>query len=161
MASDQTSIRISRLNRLMRYFLSNQEVPRLALLEYMNYSSVRTLQRDLSYLRTQNSVIISYDFSKQTYKCSDPGNFVLRFKLCAGEVVMLVTGIDLTKRFFPENASAVRSLWNKMRIFVPHCEGQSLGCVWPEPAALLSRDLAERYKKIVKVSEKLSQERGE
>ena len=155
MASDYSSIRMARLNKLMHLLLSRWEVPREELLCYIGYSSARTLQRDLSYLRTENSVQVSYNFSKHTYKCSDPGNFVLCFKLSADEGTALIAGIDMTELFLPEISSNVRSLWNKIQIFVPHTDERSGKKGWPAPDLLLPRDLADRYLRIAEMSKQI------
>lgn len=100
------AIRISSLNRLMHYFLSYGRGTSRELLNSLGYSSLRMLQRDISYLRNECSVDIMYDFSRQLYICRNSGHFILYFSFAREEAVLLAVSLSIASGILAPESSA-------------------------------------------------------
>lgn len=130
MASDVSSVRIVRLNALMRQLIMFPRLPRKELMQRLEITSARMLQRDIQYLREFYDADITYDFKKQCYKCESPGSFFLQLKLDQDEITALVAGIDMARHFLPHLSKSCDSVWKKIEeLLKPDivAEGKSLG----------------------------------
>ena len=152
MGMGMASIRMARLNNLMHYFLSYRHVSGKELLESLGYSSLRTLQRDISYLKSEYSVNISYDFSKHIYTCRDSGHFVMYFSLSREEALLLATGLSLVRDTLPmESTSHADSMWDKLRPFLPEDIAGVNECGLPDINLLLPGKKLKKYRQIIKM----------
>lgn len=130
MAIDISSVRIVRLNSLMRQLIMFPCLPRQELMRRLEITTSRMLQRDVQYLREFYDADIEYDFRKGGYRCNSPGSFFLQLKLNQDEITALVAGIDMAKHFLPHLAGSCDSVWHKLEeILQPDivAEGKSLG----------------------------------
>ena len=130
MSADISSIRIERLNNLMRQLILYPNMPRNELMRKLEIDNVRTLQRDIKYLRDLYNADIEYDFRMRAYKCKNHGSFYVNLKLDLDEITSLSSGIQMTKHFLPHLAPACDRLWCKIekllsRELIAH--GKSLG----------------------------------
>ena len=130
MANDLSSVRIMRLNLLMRQLITFPGLPRQELMVRAGINTQRMLQRDIQYLREFYDADIEYDFRRQAYICKNPGSFFIQLKLNQEEIVALVAGLDMAKHFLPHLAPSCDSVWAKLEEILPAetvAEGKSLG----------------------------------
>ncbi len=76
MPKDVSSIRITRLIRLIDIFNQNKSVTRAYLMETLDYKHLRTLERDFSYLRSEFLMEIVYDKKYKTYRLTESAQFL-------------------------------------------------------------------------------------
>ncbi len=119
MPRDISSVRLNRLNDLLRFFREKESVPRADLFSQLPYTQPRTLERDLAYLREQFHVQISYDFRHKAYVLKNPGTFVLRMALEEREALALASGLGMVRHFLPHLGEACHQVWEKLRTMVP------------------------------------------
>ena len=72
-----TSIRIQRLNGLLRALKSDKYMSREELIQTCNYQSVRTLEGDLRFLRRSFGVKIKFSRRNHGYVLEHEGSFIL------------------------------------------------------------------------------------
>ncbi len=77
MPKSTSSVRISRLNRLLITLQNKPGLSRKELLDEVEYTSPRTLERDMRFLREEFGVRIAFLRSKGEYYLEDAGQFVL------------------------------------------------------------------------------------
>jgi len=116
---DISSVRLNRLNDLLRFFREKESVPRADLFSQLPYTQPRTLERDLAYLREQFHVQISYDFRRKAYVLKNPGTFVLRMALEEREALALASGLEMVRHFLPHLGEPCHQVWEKLRTMVP------------------------------------------
>ena len=146
MGIGMASVRLARLNDLMHHFLSHRQATGKELLERIGYSSQRMLQRDISYLRSEYNVDITYDFSKHIYICRDSGHFIIHFSLSREETIQLATGLSLFAATM-EKPSLADNLWNKLRPFIPEDIAAINECGLPDINLLLSGKKLKKYRR--------------
>ncbi|MDL2297839.1 hypothetical protein LJC40_01650 [Synergistaceae bacterium OttesenSCG-928-D05] len=78
MPKDISSIRIARLNTLIR-ILMNGPVRKSEIFEKIQYTGQRTFERDIAYLRDEFRAGIVYDAKTRSYELADKGIFSLSF----------------------------------------------------------------------------------
>lgn len=119
MPSDICSVRINRLNLLLRKLIVSSPVSSERLMETAEITSKRMLQRDIRYLKEFYGADISYDFHSQTYSCKSPGSFSLQLRLSKDEITVLTAGIDMARHFLPHLSGACSDVWNKLEDILP------------------------------------------
>jgi predicted DNA-binding transcriptional regulator YafY len=70
---DLSSVRLSRLNSLVLAFYSTPRMSKREIITRLEYSSDRTFERDLAYLRDEYAVDISYNRNTSQYVFLWPG----------------------------------------------------------------------------------------
>ena len=80
MPRDISSIRLSRLNRLMMLFHRYPRLSREDILEGVGYASGRTFERDAEFLRDEYGVEISYSRETRLYSLCSRGNLIAGFR---------------------------------------------------------------------------------
>ena len=80
MAQSLSSTRIIRLNRLLGLLRDNPHVKTDVLMKKCSYSSSRTLQEDIRFLRRAFKAIIAYSRRSHGYRLEDTGDFLLLLK---------------------------------------------------------------------------------
>jgi predicted DNA-binding transcriptional regulator YafY len=147
MGKDLSSIRISRLNRLMQFFFTNRRGTTDRILDELGYrngtntrrGAVRALQRDLEYLRNEFQVEVGFDRSKKFYVLRGTGQYLLNLGLSESEVRSLAAGLALVRRHLPDLALDAERIWRKVAEILPEAllrEGE-------HPAGALSPDVPE------------------
>lgn len=119
MPRDISSVRLNRLNDLLRFFREKECVARDELFSQLAYNHPRMLERDLAYLREQFQVQISYDFRRRVYILQNPGTFVLRMALSEREAMAVASGLEMVRHFLPHLDAPCRVVWEKLRTVVP------------------------------------------
>lgn len=130
MPRDLSSIRILRLNDLVKELSTHGSLPRKELMARVEYTNGRTLERDLAYLRDQYGVEIEYDRHKGAYRLHGTGRFVAVFDLTEREVTALAAGLGMASHFLPHLQDECESLWGKIRFRLPEGlsdQGERLG----------------------------------
>ena len=118
MPRDLSSVRLARLNNLLRALASASIVTR-ELIEMLGNHTGRTLERDLDYLRRHFEARISWDPRRKGYILNSPGTFVMRLTLSEREATALVAGLAMTRHFLPHLDAACEALWGKIRTVLP------------------------------------------
>lgn len=77
MARGLSSLRIERLNTLLRILRSNKYISRVELMTECSYVSGRTLESDLHFLRKVFGMKLHYSRSMNGYFLEDAGKYVL------------------------------------------------------------------------------------
>lgn len=80
MPKSTSSVRIARLNRLLTALRDKPGIGRDELISGVEYTSSRTLERDLSFLREAFNVRIVYLRSQGGYCLEDAGQFVMLYR---------------------------------------------------------------------------------
>lgn len=119
MPRDISSVRLARLNDLLRFFREKENVAREDLFTQLPYTHPRMLERDLAYLREQFQVQISYDFRRKVYVLENPGTFVVRMALSEREAMAVASGLEMVRHFLPHLNESCRLVWEKLRTVVP------------------------------------------
>jgi len=119
MPRDLSSVRLARLNNLLRALASASIVTRAELIEMLGNHTGRTLERDLDYLRRHFEARISWDPRRKGYILNSPGTFVMRLTLSEREATALVAGLAMTRHFLPHLDAACEALWGKIRTVLP------------------------------------------
>ena len=118
MAKDMTSIRYGRLTEIMQLLEEKTSVTREELYRAGEYSSRRTLQNDLRYLRETWGAVISYDPKTGRYILDEPGTFLINLKITRKEAEALTCGLKTASHFLPhlqEPAKIFDSLLDAIR----------------------------------------------
>ncbi len=149
MPRETSSVRLSRLNKLMRALYSKPFISGKELLPSLGYASRRTFERDLSFLREEYGTEIIYDASKQAYTLKGRGSFILNCTLSEQEVLGLVAGLQMAGHFLPHLSREMNSLWGKIKGSLPQnlaeC-GEELGnnTVLALPVSTMDADIFGR-----------------
>ena len=77
MARGLSSLRIERLNTLLRTLRSNKYICREELMRECSYVSARTLESDLRFLRKVFGMKLHYSRSMKGYFLEDSGEYIL------------------------------------------------------------------------------------
>lgn len=75
-----SSLRIARMNRLLTTLRDRPGIGRSELLTTVEYTSPRTLERDICFLRDEFGVKIVYHRSQGGYCLKDVGEFVMLYR---------------------------------------------------------------------------------
>ncbi len=130
MPRDISSVKLHRLNRLMGMLYAGNPVPKNVIVDTMGYTTSRTFERDLAFLREAYDVEIAYDRARGGYVLEGRGSFILNFTLTEREVLGLVSGLCMAAHFLPHLQKDTESLWGKMRSALPESlleKGETLG----------------------------------
>ena len=119
MPKDLTSIRYGRLLDIMKLLESASQVTHSDIFSAGEYSSNRTLQNDLRYLRETWEAEIRYDPKKKVYILDHPGSFIINLKITRREAEALTSGLKTTAHFLPHLEEAAKSLWKKLDAYIP------------------------------------------
>lgn len=125
MPKDMTSIRHERLSNIMALFQSHTKVSHDMLKTVGEYSSERTLQNDLRFLRETYNVDIRYDHHEKLYIMFYAGTFLINLKVTDREVEALTAGLKMVSHFLPHLGKDAESLWNKLGNHIP---GEVISC---------------------------------
>ncbi len=130
MPRDLSSVKLDRLNRLMRLLYSGRPVSKDAIMDVIGYASSRTFERDLAFLREAYDAEIRHDQTQGGYILEGRGTFILNFTLTEREILSLVSGLRMASHFLPHLAKDADDLWTKMRSSLPESlleKGETLG----------------------------------
>lgn len=128
MPKDMSSVRYSRLLKIIALFQSKKKVSRkeLELIGEYNvknnvekYHQNRTLQNDLNFLRDQGAEI-EYNRQEKLYVLKNDEAFIINIKITKSEIEALSAGLKMVSHFLPHLNSEAHSLWEKLGIYVPH-----------------------------------------
>lgn len=126
MPKDMTSVRHDRLSRVMAFFQSKVKATHDEIFSVGDYSSRRTFQNDLCYLRGIYGAEIRYDAHERLYVMESPGIFHINLKLTESEITALTAGLKMSSHFLPHLKESASSLWEKLSGYIPD-ETLSLG----------------------------------
>ena len=119
MPKDMTSIRHDRLSKVMAFLQSKVRASHDEIYSIGEYTSNRTFQNDLYYLRGVYGADIKYDVHKKLYVMDSAGTFQLNFKITKHEIEALTAGLSIAAHFLPHLKKSADSLWDKLRKFIP------------------------------------------
>lgn len=119
MSRDLSSIRLSRLNSLILAFYSSRRMTKDQLMNCLEYSNPRTLERDLAFLRDEYAVDIIYDRSARQYIFNGRGKFLVSTTLTEREVTAMAAGLRMAAHFLPHLQEPSRDLWSKFKGVLP------------------------------------------
>lgn len=128
MPKDMSSVRYSRLLKIIALFQSKKKVSRkeLELIGEYNvknnveeYHQNRTLQNDLDFLRDQGADI-EYNKKEKLYVLKNDEAFIINIKVTKCEIEALSAGLKMVSHFLPYLTSEAHSLWEKLGIYVPN-----------------------------------------
>ena len=119
MPKDMTSIRHDRLSKVMAFLQSKVRASHDEIYSIGEYTSNRTFQNDLYYLRGIYGADIKYDVHKKLYVMESAGTFQLNLKITKHEIEALTAGLSMTAHFLPHLKDSADSLWDKLRKFIP------------------------------------------
>ena len=118
MAQDTSSVRLSRLHRIMHHLAENRTTSREALMTVAGCNSLRTLQNDLSFLRDEFMADIAYSRKRGRYEIRSTGTFWANIAATYAEIYALAIGLQFSSTFscLREASAAV---WKKVGFFMP------------------------------------------
>ena len=119
MPRDICSVRINRLNKLLRRMLIYSSLSAEELMYAAEITSRRMLQRDICYLKEFYGAEIEYDHSKKRYSCTNSGTFFLQLKLTNDEITALAAGLEMARHFLPHLDEACADVWRKFEDVLP------------------------------------------
>ena len=119
MPKDMTSIRHDRLSRVISFLQSRVKASHDEIFSVGEYSSERTFQNDLYYLRGVYGAAIRYDAHEKLYVMESAGAFHLNLKITKGEIEALTAGLGMSAHFLPHLKKSADSLWDKLRNYLP------------------------------------------
>ena len=119
MPKDMTSIRHDRLSKVMAFLQSKVRASHDEIYSIGEYTSDRTLQNDLHYLRGIYGAHIRYDGHKKLYVMESAGTFQLNLKITKHEIEAFTVGLSMAAHFLPHLKKSADSLWDKLRKFIP------------------------------------------
>ena len=119
MPKDMTSIRHDRLSKVMAFLQSKVKASHDEIYSIGEYTSNRTFQNDLYYLRGIYGADIKYDVHKKLYVMESAGTFQLNLKITKHEIEALTAGLSMAAHFLPHLQKSADSLWDKLRNFIP------------------------------------------
>ena len=114
-----TSIRHDRLSKVMAFLQSKVKASHDEIYSIGEYTSNRTFQNDLYYLRGVCGADIKYDSHKKLYIMESAGTFQLNLKITKQEIEALTAGLSMATHFLPFLKKSSDSLWDKLRNFIP------------------------------------------
>ena len=118
MPKDITSIRHDRLSKIMAFLQSKVRASHDEIYSIGEYTSNRTFQNDLYYLRGVYGADIKYDSHKKLYVMESAGTFQLNLKITKHEIEALTAGLSMATHFLPHLKESSDSLWDKLRKFI-------------------------------------------
>ena len=130
MPKDICSVRINRLNTLLRRLLISSSLSAEELMDAAEITSRRMLQRDICYLKEFYGAEIEYDRRKMRYSCKSPGTFFLQLRLTEDEITALSAGLEMVRHFLPHLGGACADIWRKFEGVLPSdsvSHGKELG----------------------------------
>jgi predicted DNA-binding transcriptional regulator YafY len=116
---DLSSARLARLNALLQLLASTPFLSKERLFEKLDYSTNRTFERDLAYLRNEFDAQIRWDPGYKGYVLENSGTFVMHLDLSGSEATALVAGLGMAAHFLPHLTKDCHSLWQKMQSALP------------------------------------------
>ncbi|NLK30674.1 MAG: WYL domain-containing protein [Aminobacterium colombiense] len=119
MPRDLSSVRLSRLNNLVLAFYSTPRMSKREIITRLEYSSDRTFERDLAYLRDEYAVDISYNRNTSQYVFYGRGKFLVSTALTEREVTSMAAGLKMAAHFLPHLEDACTELWGKLKGVLP------------------------------------------
>ena len=119
MPKDMTSIRHDRLSKVTAFLQSKVKASHDEIYSIGEYTSNRTFQNDLYYLRGVYGADIKYDPHKKIYTMESAGTFQLNLKITQHEIEALTAGLSMAAHFLPHLQKSADSLWDKLRKFIP------------------------------------------
>lgn len=119
MSKDISSLRMERLNNLVWTLKSGRGYSKSDLMEKFEYTTPRTLERDLELLRYTFNVDIKNEGQNHLYRCYDTGQFLLRLNLSEKEVTALTAGLRMAEHFLPHLQEEAETLWSKIGHLLP------------------------------------------
>ncbi|MBQ3450025.1 MAG: WYL domain-containing protein [Synergistaceae bacterium] len=119
MPKDMTSIRHDRLSRVMAFLQSRVRATHDEIYSVGEYSSNRTLQNDLYYLRGVYGADIKYDSHNRNYVMESAGIFELNLRITKSEIESLTAGLRMSAHFLPHLKKSAGSLWDKLCRYIP------------------------------------------
>lgn len=130
MPKDICSVRINRLNTLLRRLLISSSLSAEELMDAAEITSRRMLQRDICYLKEFYGAEIEYDRRKMRYSCTSPGTFFLQLRLTEDEITALSAGLEMVRHFLPHLDGACADVWREFEGVLPSdsvSHGKELG----------------------------------
>ena len=130
MPRDVSSVRLSRLNRLMMLFYRYPRVSREDILRGVGYAAGRTFERDAEFLRDEYGVEIAYSRETRLYTLCSRGTFILNCTMGEKEVLALSAGLCMAGHFLPHLREEAAELWSKLKALLPEelaQQGDELG----------------------------------
>lgn len=118
MPKDMTSIRHDRLSRVMAFLQSRVRATHDEIFTVGEYTSNRTFQNDLCYLRGIYGANIRYDSREKLYVMETAGAFHLNLKITQPEVEALTAGLSMSAHFLPYLKKPAGTLWEKLRNYI-------------------------------------------
>jgi len=119
MPKDMTSVRHDRLSRVMAFLQSKVKASHDEIFSVGEYSSNRTLQNDLYYLRGTYGADIKYNSRDKLYVLESSGVFHINLKLTNNEVEALTAGLSMVSHFLPHLKKPAELLWEKLSSYIP------------------------------------------
>lgn len=119
MSRDLSSIRLSRLNSLVLAFYSTPRMTKQEIMNCLEYSNQRTLERDLAFLRDEYAVDIEYNRSMRQYVFHGRGKFLVSTTLTEREVTSMAAGLKMAAHFLPHLEGPCQDLWGKLKGVLP------------------------------------------
>ena len=119
MSRDLSSIRLSRLNSLVLAFYSTPRMTKQEIMNRLEYSNQRTLERDLAFLRNEYAVDIDYNRSTRQFVFHGRGKFLVSTILTEREVTSMAAGLKMAAHFLPHLEEACQDLWGKLKGVLP------------------------------------------
>lgn len=119
MPKDMTSVRHDRLSRIMAFLQSRERATHDEIYSVGEYSSNRTFQNDLYYLRGVYGADIKYDSHHKYYVMENAGIFQLNLKITKSEIEALTAGLRMSAHFLPHLKKSASSLWEKLCRYIP------------------------------------------
>jgi predicted DNA-binding transcriptional regulator YafY len=130
LARDVSSVRLSRLNRLMLLFYQHARLSRKEIFREVGYASGRTFERDVEFLRDEYGVEIVYSRASRQYSMCSRGTFILNCTLDEREALALSAGLSMARHFLPHLGGTAGGLWGKLKALLPEelaQQGDELG----------------------------------
>ena len=125
MPKDMSSVRYSRLLKVIALMKSKKKVTRAELEEAGKYPLLepgrqnRMLQRDLQFLREELGAEIEYDYRMNEYVLKHEGSLIVNINASPSEIEALRAGLKIASHFLPHLAKSADSLWEKLSGYIP------------------------------------------
>ena len=130
MSGDVSSVRLARMNHLMMIFHRYRHVSREEILRSVGYTTGRTFERDVEFLRHEYGVEISYSRETRLYSLCSRGMFIMNCTLNEKDVLALSAGLCMAGHFLPHLRHQAAELWCKLKALLPEDlaqQGDDLG----------------------------------
>ena len=118
MSQDTSSVRLSRLHRIMRHLAENRTTSRETLMIAAGCNSLRTLQNDLSFLRDEFMADIAYSRKRGRYEIRSTGTFWANIAATYAEIYALAIGLQFSSTFLCLREASY-TVWKKVGFFMP------------------------------------------